>query len=237
LIWLPWPVFITIVALIALRMAGLGVAIFSAAGLVSIGLAGFWESAATTLALMATSVGISIMIGVPVGILAARNNTVDALVRPVLDMMQTMPSFVYLVPFIFFFSIGNVPAVFATILYAVPPCIRLTNLGIRQVSSEVVEAARAFGATPLQLLMKVQIPLALPTIMAGVNQTVMLALAMVVVASLVGARGLGRDVLLGVNRLEVGQALMAGMSIVVLAIIIDRITQGFAKAQSKATQE
>ena len=236
LLWLPWPVFITIVALVALRMAGLGVALFSAAGLVSIGLSGFWESAATTLALMATSVGISILIGVPVGILAARNNTVDALVRPILDLMQTMPSFVYLVPFIFFFSLGNVPAVFATILYAVPPCIRLTNLGIRQVSAEAVEAAMAFGATSLQLLLKVQIPLALPTIMAGVNQTVMMALAMVVVASLVGARGLGNDVLLGVNRLEVGQAMMAGMSIVFLAIMIDRITQGFARAREKAIQ-
>ena len=161
----------------------------------------------------------------------------DAVLRPVLDGMQTMPSFVYLVPAIFFFGLGNVPAVIATIIYAAPPAIRLTNLGIRQVSPETLEAARAFGATPLQLLIKVQIPLALPTIMAGINQTTMMALAMVVVASLVGAGGLGADVLKAIGRLQIGNSLLAGMSIVFLAIIIDRITQGFATAQAKATQE
>ena len=237
LLWLPWPVLIASIALLAWRMAGLSVAIFSAVGLLLIGFVGLWESAMETVALMLTSVLISVAIAVPVGIAAARNNAVDAMLRPVLDAMQTMPSFVYLVPAIFFFGLGNVPAVVATIIYAVPPAIRLTNLGIRQVSPEVVEAAKAFGATPLQLLLKVQIPLALPTIMAGINQTIMMALAMVVVASLVGAGGLGEDVLKAIGRLEVGNSLLAGLSIVILAIILDRITQGFARARERATQE
>ena len=236
LLWLPWPAFIAAVALIAWRMSSIPMAIFSVFGLLAIGFVGLWDSAMETLSLMVTSVVTAIVIALPLGILAARNNLVDAILRPVLDMMQTMPSFVYLVPFIFFFSLGNVPAVFATILYAVPPAIRLTNLGIRQVSPETVEAARAFGATPMQLLLKVQIPLALPTIMAGINQTIMMALAMVVVASLVGAGGLGEDVLRAIGRLQIGNSLLAGMSIVLLAIIIDRITQGFARGQEKAIQ-
>ena len=236
LLWLPYPVLIAAVALLAWRMAGLGVALFSGGSLLSIGFVGFWPSAMETLSLMLTSVAISTLIAIPIGIIAARSNTVDTALRPVLDGMQTMPSFVYLVPAIFFFGLGNVPAVIATIIYAVPPAIRLTNLGIRQVSPETLEAARAFGATPVQLLIKVQIPLALPTIMAGINQTTMMALGMVVVASLVGAGGLGADVLKAIGRLQIGNSLLAGMSIVFLAIIIDRITQGFAKAQAKATQ-
>ena len=151
--------------------------------------------------------------------------------------MQTMPSFVYLVPAVFLFGLGNVPGVMATIIYALPPAIRLTNLGIRQVSPETIEAARAFGATPLQLLTKVQIPLSLPTIMAGINQTTMLALSMVVVAALVAAGGLGEDVMRAIGGLRVGDAFLAGMSIVVLAIIIDRITQGFTRARERTTQE
>ena len=237
LLWLPYPVLIAGVALLAWRMAGLGVALFSGGSLLSIGFVGFWPSAMETLSLMLTSVAISTLIAIPSGIIAARSNAVDAALRPVLDAMQTMPSFVYLVPAIFFFGLGNVPAVIATIIYAVPPAIRLTNLGIRQVSPETLEAARSFGATPFQLLFKVQIPLALPTIMAGINQTTMMALAMVVVASLVGAGGLGADVLKAIGRLQIGNSLLAGMSIVFLAIIIDRITQGFATAQAKATQE
>ena len=237
LLWLPWPVLISAVALLAWRMAGLSVAVFSAVSLLFIGFVGFWPSAMETLSLMLTSVFISSVIAVPIGIAAARSNAVDATLRPILDGMQTMPSFVYLVPAIFFFGLGNVPAVIATIIYAVPPAIRLTNLGIRQVSLETVEAARAFGATPLQILLKVQIPLALPTIMAGINQTTMMALAMVVVASLVGAGGLGADVLKAIGRLQIGNSLLAGLSIVFLAITIDRITQGFARERGKATQE
>ena len=237
LLWLPYPVLIAGVALLAWRMAGFGVALFSGGSLLSIGFVGFWPSAMETLSLMLTSVAIATLIAMPIGIIAARSNAVDAALRPMLDAMQTMPAFVYLVPAIFFFGLGNVPAVIATIIYAVPPGIRLTNLGIRQVSPETLEAARAFGATPLQLLVKVQIPLALPTIMAGINQTTMLALAMVVTASLVGAGGLGADVLKAIGRLQIGNSLLAGMSIVFLAIIIDRITQGFATAQARATQE
>ena len=237
LVWLPWPALIAAVALLAWRMAGLSVMLFSTIGLLLIGFVGLWPSAMETLSLMLTSVLISTAIAIPIGITAARSNAMDAAIRPILDGMQTMPSFVYLVPAIFFFGLGNVPAVVATVIYAVPPAIRLTNLGIRQVSAETVEAARAFGATPLQLLLKVQIPLALPTIMAGINQTTMMALAMVVVASLVGAGGLGADVLKAIGRLQIGNSLLAGLSIVILAIIIDRMTQGFAKAQARATQE
>ena len=155
---------------------------------------------------------------------------------PVLDAMQTLPSFVYLVPAIMFFSLGNVPAVMATIIYAVPPAIRLTSLGIRQVSPETLEAARSFGATPTQLLIRVQLPMALPTIMAGINQTTMMALAMVVVGALVGAGGLGEDVLRALGRLEPGKALLAGMAIVLMAIIIDRLTQALAKGQQQALE-
>ena len=237
LLWLPYPVLIAGIALLAWRMAGLGVAVFSCGSLLSIGFVGLWPSAMETLSLMLTSVAIATLIALPIGIAASRSNTVDAALRPLLDAMQTMPAFVYLVPAIFFFGLGNVPAVIATIIYAVPPGIRLTNLGIRQVSPETLEAARSFGATPAQLLFKVQIPLALPTIMAGINQTTMLALAMVVTASLVGAGGLGADVLKAIGRLQIGNSLLAGMSIVFLAIIIDRITQGFAMTQAKATQE
>ena len=236
LLWVPYPVLICGVALLAWRMASFEVGIFSACSLLTIGFVGLWPSAMETLSLMVTAVAVSSFMAIPIGIIAARSNKVDEGLRPLLDTMQTMPSFVYLVPAIFFFGLGNVPAVIATIIYAVPPAIRLTNLGIRQVSPDTLEAATAFGATPLQLLLKVQMPLALPTIMAGINQTTMMALAMVVVASLVGAGGLGADVLRAIGQLQIGNSLLAGMSIVFLAIIIDRITQGFATAQAKATQ-
>ena len=236
LLWIPWPVLIVAVTLLAWRVAGNFVAIFSTISLVLIGLFGLWPSAMETMALMVTAVAISVAMAIPLGILSARNDTVDAVMRPILDGMQTMPSFVYLVPAIFFFGLGNAPAVMATIIYAVPPAIRLTNLGIRQVPSETVEAARAFGANPSQLLLKVQLPLALPTIMAGINQTTMMALAMVVVASLVAAGGLGEDVLKAIGQLQTGTSLLAGIAIVFLAIIIDRVTQGIARAQAKATQ-
>jgi len=156
---------------------------------------------------------------------------VERALRPLLDGMQTMPSFVYLVPAVFFFGLGKVPAVVAAFIYAVPPSIRLTNLGIRQVPEEIVEAGRAFGSTPSQLLLKIQFPLALPTILAGVNQTVMMALAMVVIASMVGAAGLGLEVLTGMNRLNVGQGFIAGFAIVIIAIIIDRVTQSLGKTR------
>lgn len=234
LLWTPWPALIIAVVLLAWGLADWKVALFSALALLAIGFMGLWTSAMETLALVITSVVLSIVIGVPLGVLAARSNLADSFMRPVLDGMQTMPSFVYLVPAILFFSLGNVPAVMATIIYAVPPAIRFTNLGIRQVSPEILEAARSFGTTPTQLLLKVQIPMALPTIMAGINQTTMMALAMVVIASLVGAGGLGEDVLRGLQRQEPGAAAIAGLGIVFVAIIIDRITQAVARGRQQA---
>ena len=193
------------------------------------GMVGLWESALETIALIVVAAAFSVIIAIPLGILAARNNTVDSAVRPILDAMQTMPPFVYLVPGIMLFGIGNVPGIFATVIYAVPPAIRLTNLGIRQVTPQVVEAAQSFGTTRRQLLQKVQLPMAIPTIMAGINQTIMMALGMVVVASLVGAGGLGEDVLRALGRFRPGEALLAGLAIVALAIILDRITQAWAR--------
>ena len=241
LLWIPWPVTILAVAMVAWKLSGRTMAIFAIVALVLVGLMGrlpggtstLWEGSMETLALIVVSVAISLMIGIPMGIAASRNSLADSIMRPILDGMQTMPSFVYLVPGILFFGLGNVPAVMATVIYAVPPVIRLTNLGIRQVSSEAVEAARSFGTTPLQLLTKVQIPLALPTIMAGINQTTMMALAMVVVASLVGAGGLGEAVLRALGRQEAGNSAIAGLAIVVMAIIIDRITQAAARERQR----
>ncbi len=234
LLWLPWPAVITGIGLVSLRLVGRQVAVYSVASLLSIGFVGLWSSAMETMALVVTAVILAVSLGVPLGILGARNKLADSLMRPVLDAMQTMPSFVYLVPAIFFFSLGNVPAVMATIIYALPPAIRLTNLGIRQVSDETIEAARSFGTTPTQLLVKVQIPMALPTIMAGINQTTMLALAMVVIGALVGAGGLGEDVLRALGRQEAGNAALAGLAIVFVAIIIDRLTQALVKGQQEA---
>ena len=236
LVWFPWPALITAIGLLAWRLAGWRVSLFSVAALLAIGFIGLWGSAMETLALVTTSVILAVAIGVPLGVLGARSALADALMRPVLDAMQTMPSFVYLVPGIMFFSLGNVPAIMATVIYAVPPAIRFTSLGIRQVSPETVEAARSFGATPTQLLLKVQMPMALPTIMAGINQTIMMALAMVVVGALVGAGGLGEDVFRALGRLEPGNALLAGTSIVFVAVIIDRLTQALAKGQQQALE-
>lgn len=233
-LWIPWPVLILGVGAAAYKIAGRGVAIFSWVALLIMGLLGLWESAMETMALIGVAVILSIVIAVPIGIAAARNDTLDSILRPLLDGMQTMPSFVYLVPAVMFFGIGNVPAIFATLVYATPPAIRLTNLGIRQVSAETVEAARSFGTTSRQLLWKVQVPMAVPTIMAGINQTTMMALAMVVIASLVGAGGLGEDVNRALNRFQPGQALLGGMGIVFLAIIIDRVTQAAAKERQEA---
>ena len=241
LLWLPWPVVILAVALTAWRLSGRTMAIFSTVALLLVGMMGrlpggtntLWEGSMETLALIVVSVAISLLFGVPLGIIASRSSPVDSVIRPILDGMQTMPSFVYLVPGILFFGLGNVPAVMATVIYAVPPAIRLTNLGIRQVSVDVVESARSFGTTPLQMLTKVQIPLALPTIMAGVNQTTMMALAMVVVASLVGSGGLGEAVLRALGRQEAGNSAIAGLSIVAMAIIIDRITQAVARERQR----
>jgi glycine betaine/proline transport system permease protein len=231
LLALPWFVIIALCALGAWRAAGWRLALGTVGGLFFIGMLGLWTHAMKTLTLMTAGTVLAVVVAVPMGIAMARSDRLERLVRPLLDLMQTMPSFVYLVPALMFFEMGKVPAVIATFIYAVPPAIRLTDLGIRQVPSDVIEAARAFGSTPRQLLLKVQLPLALPTIMAGINQTVMMALAMVVVASMVGAGGLGSEVLNGIARLETGRGFNAGISIVIMAIIIDRMTQGLVKSR------
>jgi glycine betaine/proline transport system permease protein len=192
-----------------------------------LGLLGLWDAGMQSLALMILATAVSVIIGIPAGVLMARLPWLRAVARPVLDVMQTMPSFVYLIPVVMLFGLGKIPALIATVIYAVPPLIRLTDLGLRLVDPDVLEASRAFGASPLQQLLGVQLPLALPNIMAGVNQATMMALSMVVIASMIGARGLGYEVLLGINRLEVGRGLLAGLGIVVLAILFDRITQSY----------
>jgi len=233
LLWLPWWVIIIIITGIAWKIANWKVALLVVVGLFFIGAMGLWDDTMTTVSIMVTSVMVSILIGVPLGIISAKSDRFEGLLRPILDLMQTMPAFVYLVPAVFFFGLGLVPAVVATCIYAIPPAIRLTNLGIRQVSAEVVEAGRSFGTTTRQLLFKIQLPLALPNIMAGVNQTIMMALAMVVLCSMIGAAGVGLEVLRGMNQLDVGRGFEAGISIVIVAIILDRVTAALGKT-SKA---
>ncbi|WP_394060751.1 ABC transporter permease [Alcaligenes sp. WGS1538] len=197
--------------------------------LFAIGLIGLWDAAMQTLALMVVAVFLSVLIGIPLGLLMASFNWLRRIMLPVLDVMQTMPSFVYLIPVVMLFNLGKIAALIATVIYAIAPVIRLTDLGIRLVDSEVLEASRSFGSNRWQQLYGVQLPLAMPNIMAGINQTTMMALAMVVIASMIGVRGLGYEVLQGINRLQVGRGLMAGLGIVLLAILFDRITQEFGR--------
>jgi glycine betaine/proline transport system permease protein len=194
-----------------------------------IGVIGQWDRGMQTLALMVVALLMCLLIGIPTGVLMSLSERFRKLALPILDVMQTMPSFVYLIPVVMLFGLGKVPALIATVVYAVPPLIRLTDLGIRLVDHSVMEAATAFGATRRQKLMGIQLPLALPNILAGINQTTMMALSMVVVASMIGARGLGQEVLAGINRLEVGRGLLAGLAIVALAILFDRVTQAYGK--------
>lgn len=210
---------------IALLMAGL---------LFLVGAMGLWDKLVQTLALVLVATSLTIVLGVPLGMLAARCPRLRAVLLPLLDVMQTLPSFVYLIPVLMLFGLGKVPAIFATLVYAIAPVIRLTDLGIRQVNKEVMEAVTAFGASPWQQLIGVQLPLALPSIMAGINQTIMMALSMVVIASMIGARGLGENVLAGIQTLNVGKGLEAGLAIVALAIVIDRITQAYGKPRRRA---
>jgi glycine betaine/proline transport system permease protein len=220
-------IIIIIVALIAFFISGkkLGLAAFSIVGLWLIDNQGYWEHLINTFTLVLIASLLSVIIGVPIGILMSKSNTVEAIMKPVLDFMQTMPAFVYLIPAVAFFGIGMVPGIFASLIFATPPTVRFTNLGIRQVSKELVEASEAFGSTGAQKLLKVELPMAKATIMAGINQTVMLALSMVVIASMIGAPGLGREVLSALQRAQVGTGFVAGIGIVILAIIIDRFTQ------------
>lgn len=226
-----WSVVLTVIVVAWLLTRRIGLSLLMGGLLCIIGLLGLWEAGMQTLALMLMATFLSVVIGIPVGILMGRVDWVRAVLNPVLDVMQTMPSFVYLIPVVMLFGLGKTPALIATIIYAVAPLIRLTDLGIRLADKEVLEASRAYGANTWQQLFGVQIPLALPNIMAGINQTTMMALAMVVIASMIGATGLGQEVLQGINRLEVGRGLMAGVSIVVLAILFDRITQAYGRRQ------
>lgn len=231
---IPWFVFIPLIFFISWRlMKSLAAALVMAVMLFLIGSFGYWELAMQTLSLVSASVIFSLLIGIPSGIAMAQSNRAESVMKPLLDGMQTMPSFVYLIPALMFFGLGRVPAVIATIIYAVPPVIRLTNVGIRTVDPEAVEAAKAFGAKKKQVLWDVQLPLAKPSIMVGINQTTMMALAMVVIGSMIGAKGLGMEVLLSINRIEVGRGFEAGISIVFLAIIIDRITHFLSKKSNK----
>lgn len=231
--FLPWWLFIIIIFLLGWRFKSIFSGVLYGFFIFLIGTFDLWDVLMITIAIVLTSVLISLIIGIPLGIWMAFSKGFSTFMRPILDAMQTMPSFVYLIPAIFFFSIGNVSAVFATLIYALPPVIRLTELAIRNVDAEVIESAQSFGSSRWQMLRKVQLPQALPTIMAGINQTTMMALAMVVIAAMVGADGLGQPVLVAINRIDMALGFEAGISIVFLAIIIDRITGGIADSFQK----
>jgi glycine betaine/proline transport system permease protein len=224
LLWLPWPVLVLGFFLLGVGVGGLRLGLLAGFCMLVMGWMGLWRESLQTMALMAVSVFIALLAGIPLGILAARNDRFEQALRPILDAMQTMPAFVYLIPVLLFFGVARVPSVIATVIFALPPAIRLTNLGIRGVDESALEAAASFGSTPRQTLFKVQLPLAMPTIMAGVNQTIMMALGIVVIAALIGAGGLGREVLVSLQRLEVGKALEAGLAIVFLAVLLDRLS-------------
>lgn len=224
----PIPVMIGVVILVTL-LAGWRLGLFALAGLLLIENIGLWRPFLQTLSLVLVAQVFILAVGVPLGILSAANRTVDRILRPILDFMQTMPAFVYLIPAVMFFGIGLVPGMVATFVFALPPLVRLVSLGIKQVPTELIEAADAFASTPWQRLVKVQLPVALPTIMAGVNQSIMLNLSMVVIASMIGAQGLGTEVLRGIQRIQVGQGFEAGLAVVILAVLLDRITASLSK--------
>jgi glycine betaine/proline transport system permease protein len=230
----PWLVLLAVALLALAASRKLGFALASAAALWLIGALGQWDAAMQTLALVLVSVAICLLLGLPLGVGCARSKQLRRLLMPLLDLMQTIPSFVYLIPAAMLFGLGKVPAILATVIYALPPLVRLTDLGLRQVAADAVEAARAFGASGWQLLCKVQLPLSLPSILQGLNQTVMMALAMVVVASMIGARGVGETVLLGLQRNDPGTGLVGGLVIVVLAIVLDRLLQAAARRAARS---
>jgi glycine betaine/proline transport system permease protein len=228
-LWLPWWSVILIIGLISWFTAGKKFAIISLFLVGLIAAMGLLDLACETLAIMLTSTIVCVILGLPLGIIAAMSNFFDAVQRPVLDTMQTMPTFVYLIPAVMLFGLGKVPAVMATVIYALPPIIRLTSLGIREVDAHLIEAARSFGSTRLQILTKVQLPMALSSILAGLNQTIMMALGMVVIASMIGAGGLGVEIHKAIIRLEVGRGTVAGIGIVFMAMVLDRVSQGIAR--------
>ena len=225
---------VAILSLLAWQCAGRGVAIGAAVSLLLVAMLGIWPEAMVTLSLVLTSLAFCLAIGLPLGILLARSDRAQRWMRPFLDAMQTTPAFVYLVPVVMLFGIGNVPGVVVTIVFALPPLVRLTNLGIRQVRPDLIEAARAYGASPWQMLVKVQLPLAMPSIMAGINQSLMLSLSMVVIASMIAVGGLGQMVLRGIGRLDMGLATVGGLGIVLLAITLDRVTQAMGQTRRGA---
>lgn len=231
---IPWPVMLIALTVIAWLVSGRRVAVMTFVCIFLLGALDLWMEGMATMALVATSVLVSVALGLPAGILAAKYKRFDTVLRPILDGMQTIPSFVYLIPAIMFFGIGNVPGILATVIFALPPMVRLTSLGIQQVEHEVVEAGHAFGCTPRQLLFKIQLPLAVPSIMAGVNQTVMMALSMVVVAAMIGAGGLGGKILYSIQRIDLGVGIEAGLGILFIAMVLDRILQGLTKKQQQA---
>lgn len=229
--FIPWFVLILFVIFMTWKISGKMASGLLYGGLLfGIGVVGFWGHMYQTLAIVIASVIIALILGFPLGILISSSEMANKILRPVLDTMQTMPVFVYLIPAMLFFGLGNAPAVIATTIYSIVPMIRLTSLGIRQIDKEIVEASMSFGSTWFQSLVKVQIPQALPTIMTGVNQTIMMAMAMVVTTSMIGAAGLGEEVLISVNRIEMGRGLISGTSVVIIAVILDRITQGLGKS-------
>lgn len=237
----PQPIMLLLIGILAWRANGYRLAIGAVLSFVLIGLIGAWAEAMVTLSLVLTSLLFCIVVGVPLGIACARSDRLQGVVRPILDAMQTTPAFVYLVPVVMLFGIGNVPGVLVTIIFALAPLVRLTNLGIRQVRPDLIEASRSFGASPWQILIKVQVPLAMPTIMAGVNQALMMSLSMVVIASMIAVGGLGQMVLRGIGRLDLGLAAVGGVGIVLMAIILDRMTQSLghsnrASKRSSVTQ-
>ena len=231
-----WLVILVIGALVFALTRRIAPTVTLAAATFLLGVLGLWDAAMQTLALMIAALIVAVIAGLPLGVLLARHNRLRAFTLPVLDAMQTLPSFVYLVPALLLFGLGKVPALLATVIYALPPIIRLTDLGLRHADPDAVEAADAFGATPTQKLFWVELPLALPSILAGLNQACMMALSMVVVAAMIGARGLGEQVLLGIQRLDTGRALVAGLGIVVLAILLDRLTQATVRAVSAGSK-
>lgn len=233
----PWFVIILIFALLAWRAKGWRLALGTTVGLLLIYNLELWSPFLDTLILVLIASFVSLIIGIPLGILAARSDLLHKVLSPVLDFMQTMPSFVYLIPALMFFSLGTVSAVFATVIFAMPPVIRLTDLGIRQVPADLVEVGEAFGSSSSQMLWKIQLPLALPTIMAGINQTMMLSLSMVVISAMIGAQGLGAGVLEGISQMNIGKGFEYGLSVVILAMILDRLSQGVSRNSRAASKK
>lgn len=228
--FIPWFVLIGLVFFATWKIMGkVTTGILYSFLLFLIGVVGYWDLMNETLAIIIASVFISLLLGFPLGVLISASPRADRIIRPILDTMQTMPVFVYLIPAMLFFSLGKAPGVIATTIYAIVPMIRLTSHGIQQIDEEVVEASISFGSTWFQSLVKVQIPQALPTIMTGVNQTLMMAISMVVTTSMIGVRGLGMEVLDGVNKIEIGRGIISGTSVVIIAVILDRITQGLVQ--------